>query len=179
MFNDLLLAISSGVRGFAHWCLLQVEAHCGLHALNNAIGYAFMEREHLEEAAEVYLAEALANDNHEQRADHIRTNGWYSEAVLAYAFRLRGHLFSLNLDNQLLADTDRPLRIYAADVRGVVVNMNNAHWMSYRFVDDRIWALDSRYAPRPVSYDEYLANVATYDSRAYAVEVRADAEVVH
>ena len=35
----------------------QVLARCGMHALNNAIGYDFLGTTDLDEAADVYLAE--------------------------------------------------------------------------------------------------------------------------
>ena len=156
----------------------QVAARCGLHALNNAIGYAFLDAAQLEDAADIYLADANSDGLVEERADHIRRTGWYSEAVLSYALRLKGHLFSLNLDNQLLDDTDRPLRIFDDTVRGVVVNMDNEHWVAFRHVEGKIWQLDSTQAPWIVTYDEFLAFIATYESHAYAVETRRDAEQV-
>ena len=63
-------------------------------------------------------------------------------------------------------------------MRGVVVNMHNVHWMAYRRVHGQIWELDSRYPPRPVTYDEYLATNMQYESRAYPLEVQAAVEAV-
>ena len=76
------------------------------------------------------------------------------------------------------ANAAAPQASASSAVRGVVVNMKNVHWMAYRRVDGQIWELDSRYPPRPVTYDEYLATILPYDSRAYPVAVRPAADAV-
>ena len=78
--------------------------------------------------------------------------------------------FRLNLDKPLLHNANCPLRIYAEDVRGVVVNMANIHWVAFRVRSGHIWHVDSCSEPRIVTYSEYLNFLAKYESRAYAVE---------
>ena len=93
----------------------------------------------------------------------VSGSGWYSEAVMAYALRAKQNIYMLDLDNPIrVHSSDDPMRIYSPDVRGVIVNMNQCHWMAFRFLNDTIWHLDSPYSPRVSTYGGYTAFLKKY-----------------
>ena len=126
----------------------QVGAHCGLHALNNALGMDFLSVEDMRNACASYLAETAFEGNPEPRHMHANENGWYSEAVMTFALRQKNNLFVLDVDNPVQPEGDDPMRIYEDDVLGIVINKDQNHWMSFRVEAGQIWHLDSIHHPR-------------------------------
>jgi hypothetical protein len=63
----------------------QEETLCAMHALNNAIGLRWQERDDMENACTDYLRDAHREGLPEIRDDHASPGGWYSSEVLAYA----------------------------------------------------------------------------------------------
>ena len=47
-------------------------------------------------------------------------------------------------------------RVFTDDVKGIVVNVRQRHWVTFGVHDDRIWFLDSLGAPMHVTYEEYV-----------------------
>ena len=154
----------------------QVGAHCGLHALNNALGMDFLSVEDMRNACASYLAETAFEGNPEPRHMHANENGWYSEAVMTFALRQKNNLFVLDVDNPVQPEGDDPMRIYEDDVLGIVINKNQNHWMSFRMENGQIWNLDSLHQPRRVNYDEYVATLREYRN-AFAVRPNHDADL--
>ena len=79
-------------RADAHWSDRyfepQVEAHCGMHALNNLIGAPQFTQDDLQAATAQVIAET---DEH--ISDHVAPGGWYSHSVLvSVLYRKRFHL---------------------------------------------------------------------------------------
>ena len=118
----------------------------------------------MSDACDAYLDEMLLEGTEESRAIHeVPGSGWYSEAVMAYALRAKQNIYMLDLDNPIrVHNADDPMRLYSPDVRGVIVNMNQTHWMAFRFLGDSIWHLDSRYSPRVTTYDAYTRFLKEY-----------------
>ena len=129
----------------------QRAAHCGLHALNNAIGGSLLTTENMRQVWVAYRDEARREGLFERQRDHWAPNGWYSEAVLAYALRWKIAQETLGAYAQLQFDVDDPLqptaasacRIYHPDVLGVVVNVDQMHWVTFKLEQQQIWLLDS------------------------------------
>ena len=93
---------------------------------------------------------------------HANDNGWYSEAVMTFAFRQKNNLFVLDVDNPVQPEGNDPMRIYDDDVSGIVINMNQNHWMSFRVENGQIWHLDSMHHPRRVAYEDYVKTLRQY-----------------
>ena len=92
----------------------------------------------MDQALEAYLHENLLEGNIENPDLHISATGWYSEAVLATALRVKHNLFKLNLDNPIQNALGSLRRIFQPGVLGILVNQKNAHWIAYRAVDGQI-----------------------------------------
>ena len=127
----------------------QVEARCGMHALNNALGQPLHDNDDMQRACAVYLSAARQEGSAESRALHVRQGGWYSSEVMAQAVTTTAleklgrvaHVIQL-----------QPLHVAPAALQtsiGAIVNLDNVHWVALRWIDDQIWFLDSL-EPRPV-----------------------------
>ena len=66
-------------------------------------------------------------------------------------------------------------RIYNENVLGVVVNLNQTHWVAFKYVDNTIWLLNSETAPTPYTFPQYLAYIKRY-RHAFALENPNDDE---
>ena len=137
---------------------------CGKHALNNALGGEhFFTSEDLEAACDLVLFESMVPDdngllNPEEREDHIAGNGWYSEQVLAKALqatlRFRLDLMPLRANVNQLRDPS---------VVGAIVNQSNMHWAALKWIEERVWRLDSLHrAPQTLSHDSYVRFVTQW-----------------
>ncbi|CAK0895135.1 unnamed protein product [Prorocentrum cordatum] len=160
----------------------QREARCGLHALNNALGFDFLTVADMTAACTLRLGESAMEGNPEPRHLHESDGGWHSEAVLAVAQRMKQNLFRLNLDNPLQAtpagDLPHPgrarsasdglaglLRLNAEAVSGAVINKDQSHWVALRVIDGDIWRLDSDAGASVLSVSdalEFLARTPFY-----------------
>jgi hypothetical protein len=152
----------------------QVLARCGLHALNNAMGIAFLDPEDMDRALEVYLNENYIEGNIEDPQIHISQTGWFSEAVMATALRVKHNLFKLNLDDPIQDNIDSMHRIFSDLVLGVVVNIDNRHWIAYRCVDEQIWKLDSAKTPARKSFAEFQKELKKYRNKFAIEQIQAD-----
>ncbi|CAK0808237.1 unnamed protein product, partial [Prorocentrum cordatum] len=119
----------------------QRGAHCGMHALNNALGFALLDEGTMEASAHAFIEHAALDGLPQRLRDHMSPSGDYSEAVLAFVLQRCGNSFSLNLNAPVLPQD--AMNIFAPNVVGVVVNQNNAHWIAVKAVSGRIWKLDS------------------------------------
>ena len=76
---------------------------------------------------------------------------------MAYVLRAKGNMFTLDLDHQIDPTSESSMqRVFTDDVKGIVVNVRQRHWVTFRVHDDRIWFLDSQGAPMHVTYEEYV-----------------------
>ena len=141
----------------------QVEARCGMHALNNVVGEAIFTTDDMSHAIDVFLEENadLADD----RSAHERPGGWYSVEVMATALRStfmakRGRImYELRLE----ALHASPYMIDVQEVVGAIVNRAGQHWFALRREGASIWKLDSmQRGPVQLSRAEYLALVQTH-----------------
>ncbi len=154
----------------------QVFARCGLHALNNAIGASFLNAEDMTRACVDYLVEMSREGSVETRTDHHRPTGWYSEAVMSFVLRWKIARHELGSMAKLKMDVNNPVqpnevsaaRIYEANTLGVVVNHNQAHWITFKLEAGQIWLLDSMELPLPYSFREYVRYLCVYRN-AFAI----------
>eukprot|EP00438_Fugacium_kawagutii_P006898 Skav221022 [mRNA] locus=scaffold576:9721:10623:+ [translate_table: standard] len=130
----------------------QQQAHCGMHALNNALGRAAFTPENMAEAAAQYLQEHVGID--EALDEHIRPGGWYSAQVLYAALFVQG--YGLNLDE--------PVRTIeqARATPSMVQNWGGRHWVVYRRgPTGKLFLLDSlQRGPKEVSEQQLLESLA-------------------
>jgi hypothetical protein len=129
----------------------QEAAKCGMHALNNAIGFMFCTAKDLARACDAYL-----QDNpYELRGANAAPTGWYSSEVMAEALQstvgwkctLRWGLQPLHVD---------PTVLQAEHVVGAVVNLREKqHWVAIRYWEAEYWLLDSQVEPTKLSPLEY------------------------
>ncbi|CAK0884111.1 unnamed protein product [Prorocentrum cordatum] len=138
----------------------QREARCGLHALNNALGFDFLTVADMTAACTLHLDESAMEGNPEPRHLHESDGGWYSEAVLAVALRMKQNLFRLNLDNPLQATPAGLLRLNAEAVSSAVINKDQSHWVALRVIDGDTWRLDSDAGASVLSVSDALEFLA-------------------
>lgn len=159
-------------------------ARCGLHALNNIAGGPFFNHDDMIGSCKAYLEESEFAGIHERQEEHADfKTGWYSEAVLSYAFRWK--YTDVNFANQdvvMKLDLDRPInfsvdslnRIYDANITlGILVHESNPtspnHWTAIRYYDNNIWLLDSlKPAAQQMNHSEYVCYIKTHRN-AFAV----------
>ena len=98
----------------------------------------------------------------ESREDHECAAGWYSEAVMAAALRVKQNIYKMDLDKPLQPEEDNLQRIYDDDVVGIVVNKSQLHWVAFKVVEQHIWLLDSQLAPRSTTFQAFLEYVRFY-----------------
>ena len=153
---------SSSVSAYAGYFERQVRGRCGMHALNNALGFGLVTAADMTQACNVYLAEMQIEGSPEDRRIHENIDGWYSEAVMAQALRIKDNLYKLDLDNPLQPREDNLLRIYADNVHGLVLNKLNRHWVAFRLVDGSFWRLDSQLQPEVVTLEHLSEQIARY-----------------
>ena len=129
----------------------QQAARCGMHSLSYAVGHSLHNAANMTFACNIYLQEARHEGLMEVRGLHERAGGGYSREVMAKAvtttcMRKHGrvqHIMRLE-----------PLHVNPASLRtslGAVANIENVHWVALRWLDGRVWLLDSQ-EPWPVSF---------------------------
>ena len=134
----------------------QVQARCGLHALNNLLGGPCFDDATLAQAC----AQVIAITDEPQH-EHRKTGGWYSHSVLSAALenifppfcRLLISPVSPFAYNEILND---------ADTFGALVNHNQAHWTAIIKHSGRLWDVDSQRAPTLLSANIFAELVAAY-----------------
>ena len=146
----------------------QKDAQCGLHALNNAIGFKFLSVHLMQSAAVEYVAHAAREGLFENLEDHVTESGEYSEAVMAFALQWHQNIYCFDLNAPILPNENSLLRLYGPDVLGVIVNKIQHHWVTFKVVNDEIWLLDSLFQPQRVTF-EYFSNYVYQYPRAYLV----------
>ena len=139
-------------------------ARCGLHALNNALGFAFLTAQDMTYACDVLLQEREWDGSPERREDHECAAGWYSEAVMTQALRCKRNIYKMDVDAPLKPEEEENLeRIYESDVIGVVVNVNQVHWVAFKVDEQRqIWSLDSTEFPTRKTFKAFMEYVKEY-----------------
>ena len=137
------------VNGYGGHFERQRGAHCGMHALNNAVGRSWQTVEDMRLACDDYLASSRREGMPEIRTEHAKPSGWYSIEVMCHAMnatsmRVAGKVeFTLSLE---------PLHVNPSALRtsvGAVVNIQGRHWVALRKVAEQVWLLDSQ-EPQPV-----------------------------
>ena len=103
------------------YCLIH-----SLHALNNAIGFDLLTTEDMTTACDVFLDEMTMELSQEERCQHELPTGWYSEAVMAQALRVKHNIYRLNLDDPVQPAEEQVLRIFGDNVLGMIVNVEQA-----------------------------------------------------
>ena len=147
----------------------QRGAHCGMHALNNAVGKAWQTVEDMQFACDTYLASSRVDGFVQVRAEHARPSGWYSsevlgEAVTATSMRHAGRVeYTMSL---------QPLKVNPSILRdcvGAVVNICNRHWVALRYNAGVTWLLDSQeQGPQILSEAEYKTFIRRHE-HAYPI----------
>ena len=66
---------------------------------------------------------------------------------MAQALRVKNNIYRLNVDDPVQPSEEHVQRIFANNVLGMVVNLEQVHWVAVRVVHNRIWLLDSCQVP--------------------------------
>ena len=132
---------------------------CGRHALNNVMGSAFFDDEDLTIACNNIIAET---DDPPQL--HARANGWYSHSALGKALEQTNYVRMLSRWVR-----DVPTIIDHPQCWGIVVNVNNAHWVAMVKHNGRKWWVDSMSQPQEISHAAYLEKLASPNLIPFAV----------
>ena len=140
----------------------QVEARCGLHALNNLIGEQLFFEDDLTHALETFLEEN--GDLQDTVSDHVQEGGWYSSEVLATALQT---VAMQRYDHVMWTMPLLPVT-RAEEIRTAVGVLQHrpgppAHWIALRGQDGLIFELDSlKSSPRPVTDEEAESLLAMF-----------------
>ena len=136
----------------------QRGAHCGMHALNNAVGRAWQTVEDMHFACDEYLATSRMEGSVEVRAEHARPSGWYSSEVMSKAVDTTSMRQAGRIEYKIILE---PLHVNPSTLRGcvgAVVNIRNRHWVALRCDTGVTWLLDSQeHGPQVLSEAEYKA----------------------
>ena len=134
---------------------VQVDARCGLHALNNCIGFCFATAAELSRACDAFLRE----HPYDRRDMHEAPTGWYSSEAMALALQItkeRKGRFRWGLEPLHV----NPARLESPDCAGAVVNLRaKRHWVAIRYFENEFWLLDSQKEPEllsPALYQLYV-----------------------
>ena len=133
----------------------QVDALCGLHCLNNCIGFCFATTADLKRACDRYLLE----HPYDHRDMHEAPTGWYSSEVMALALQVTGAWkgrFRWGLEPLHI----NPAQLESLECVGAVINLRvKSHWVAVRYFEGEYWLLDSQKEPErlsPVHYRLYV-----------------------
>ena len=147
---------------------------CGMHALNNGLGFQFCKEHDMAFALEDYLISAKHDGLHEIRSMHAISSGWYSSEVMSHAINTASMSKSGTVRyvmelKPLLAD---PNVIHTAV--GAIVNKDNTHWVAIRSIGGKIWYYDSKAKqPTRMTQNEYVSFVNTRKA-AYPIRFADD-----
>ena len=146
----------------------QVEARCGMHALNNVVGEHLFTEVQLEAAVHIFLDENQGL--HDLPADHVGEGGWYSAEVLATALQsVAMAKFDRVMWNMPLLPATSAAQLHEAV--GVLQHRPGppGHWVALRSVDGHIFELDSlKEEPKHLSDEEAELLLMRYPA-SYAV----------
>ena len=127
----------------------QTNLHCGMHAINNAIGLPYISQTELARYAHIVVQE-IGTDT---ARDHmVPGKGYYSHSILAYALndkRERGENSFVLTPREIHTSPDCLYQAFHADaqgylVQGALVNMRiENHWFAVVMFNGTIYALDS------------------------------------
>ena len=138
----------------------QRAAHCGMHALNNAVGWAWQTEEDMQFALDNYLHTMRFEGVQEIRAKNGTSSGWYSSEVLCHAVQTTSMRKADRLEYEMKLE---PLHTNPAWIReciGAVVNIEDIHWVALRYDGEAIWLFDSQESePQALTskeYEEYI-----------------------
>ena len=141
----------------------QRGAHCGMHALNNAVGRAWHTMEDMQFACDDYLSSSRMEGLVEVRAEHARPSGWYSSEVMSKAVDTTSMRHAGRVEYKISLE---PLHVNPSTLRdcvGAVVNIRNRHWVALRYDAGVTWLLDSQeHGPQVLSEAEYKAFIRKY-----------------
>ena len=148
-------------NSYSHYFEPQEQAKCARHALNNAIGSPLFDDFEMDKACALFVAESTVPSHEggpislEQREDHQAEGGWYSIEVMAYALR-RTMMFELLPEPVGITIRLRD-SIVDPQYAGLVVHQAwpQKHWVAIRYIDEKIWLLDSLGKPRALNKVEY------------------------
>jgi hypothetical protein len=146
----VLREVSLGAWGGRYW-ETQAEARCGRHALNNMLGGPQYSDEDLARACSTVLEEIPS----ETRGDHVKRGGWYSHSILAEALQATlPPVWRLALNRACPEDW----QVVASNenVCGVLINLDNTHWVAIAKHMGFCFYCDSMYRPVIVDGADWL-----------------------
>ncbi len=138
----------------------QERALCGMHCLNNALGFQFAKEEDMRFALEDYLTTTKHEGLNEIRSMHAKPSGWFSSEVMSNAInttsmRRFGSVRYVMEIKPLLIDPNIIHRVI-----GAIVNKDNNHWVALRSINGKIWYFDSKAKhPTTMTQNEYVSFV--------------------
>ena len=149
----------------------QKQAKCGMHALNNSLGFQLCTDDDMTFALEDYIRSSNHEGLHEIRSMHAKRTGWYSSEVMTHAItttsmRRFGNVRYVMDIKPLIVD---PNIIHTS--LGAIVNIDNNHWVAIRSIGGKIMLFDSKdKIPRQYSQNDYVAFI---NKRRAAYPIRA------
>jgi len=143
----------------------QRDEQCGLHTLNNAVGHAWQTLEDMTHAVYDYMCVMQWEQCPEKLSDHVSRGGWYSLEAMTHAINTTSMKKAGRVEYKLGLEPlhKNPDRIFSPSVMGAIVNKQNIHWVAIRFIEGKLYLLDSqRGRPILMSEREYRHFVKTH-----------------
>ncbi|CAE7243226.1 pfh1 [Symbiodinium sp. KB8] len=143
----------------------QDALRCGIHALNNALGFHFIDARDMTRAADAFLFEN--QELYDNVQDHVAPEGDYSIEVMSMVLRTK----AMEVFGQLRWEMDIQRAMTVRDLEGCVgaVQHRHSHWVALRRTGEDFRYLDSLEAqPRDLTagqLEEILSSHPTYGVR--------------
>ena len=154
---------------------LELQAHCGLHAVKNLLGGPQFSVLDLRQACHLVVGELAAESSYwEDGGLHALPNGWYSHGVLAKAFDLL-----VPPTWKMLSSVARGSdwgRFADPAVAGCLVNLRNTHWASIAAHEGNVFYLDSQHLPVLIEEQDYDAIITQHRMSFFVVAHDSDFE---
>ena len=141
----------------------QTAAHCGMHALNNIAECHQFTLEFMEEACrEVTLVTG------DSASDHKSASGDWSFDVVARALELTVPPMLRVVARPVIAG-DWGQFISSQEIRGIITNVKNKHWVALTKVGQHAFLVDSCHWPRVINEQEFKDIISSQHASFFVV----------
>ena len=136
--------------------------------------------EDMDVASQAYQAELHREGVQVDLRDEINEYGWYSANVMSFVFRWKIAENEFGLSTHLMFDATNPVaatdagiaRLRHPDALGLVVNIDNRHWVAFRKHNDdprQFWYLDSQAAGAVLKSTDFVKDFIARNRGAFLI----------
>ena len=167
-FNDEQLKRKSNQAWGAQFFETQIDCLCGIHSLNNIVGGPFFDRGKCTKAC----AEVISITNTDP-ADHMSKSGDYSTSVLQMLFdTISPPLWRMLTRHVQMEDWINFTQ--NEDVMGILVNIEERHWVCIKKVHGKVFYIDPCHWPRLLTRREFDDVITVQPAAFFVVKNESD-----